>query len=240
MLRIMVCDDNLEYLELFKGYITEALKETGIQGEIVLYTDNPGDAIKYLKTNSANVFFLDIIFDNDQRNGIDLGRAIRDAESDPYIIYISEQMDYVLKVFKTRPFDFLPKPVTYEILKSCMIDIERDRKRKEERGREPEKTIIVKSGANLHSLKIDNIIYIEKMGSKAIIHMVDRDIACYESLEYFENCLSENGNFIRCHKSFIANRKYIAEIRKSKREIAFTNGNLCYIGRKYKGVVIFE
>ena len=47
-----------------------------------------------------------------------------------------------------------------------------------------------------------------------------------------ENNLPEN--FVRCHKSFIANINNIVNISLSDNSIEFKNGDVCYIGPKYK------
>ena len=41
-------------------------------------------------------------------------------------------------------------------------------------------------------------------------------------------------NFIRCHKSYIANINNIAHVSAVNNSILFKNGTKCYIGPKYK------
>jgi two-component system response regulator AgrA len=94
----------------------------------------------------------------------------------------------------------------------------------------------VKSGSTIYNLKLNDIVFIEKQHNKAIIHTDSQSISCYETLEHFEEALKEKA-FIRCHKSYLANKQFIREIRFNSMEIVFETGHHCYIGKSFrKGV----
>ncbi|NMA65239.1 MAG: LytTR family transcriptional regulator [Clostridiaceae bacterium] len=48
----------------------------------------------------------------------------------------------------------------------------------------------------------------------------------------------DSKNFIRCHKSFIVNSRYIKEVRLKEMEIHMSTGDICYIGKKYKSKLL--
>ena len=64
------------------------------------------------------------------------------------------------------------------------------------------------------------------------------DTRTYETYSSFNKIASElPSNFVRCHKSYIANINKISNIYMQDNTIGFNNetfGTMCYIGPKYK------
>ena len=97
------------------------------------------------------------------------------------------------------------------------------------------------SGNTRKFIKIDNkgtfvdlneIQFIEKNGMKLIYHTDNELLEVYNSFSKIENSLPSN--FVRCHKSFIANINNISSISLADSTILFKNNETCYIGPKYK------
>ena len=81
-------------------------------------------------------------------------------------------------------------------------------------------------------IELSEIHFIEKRGMKLIYHTTDEGFYTYASFAKIENLLPKN--FVRCHKSFIANINNISSISLSDNSIVFNNNEICYIGPKYK------
>ena len=90
-------------------------------------------------------------------------------------------------------------------------------------------------------LKIDNkntivdqseIKFIKRDGMKLIFHTTNKDYEIYSSFNKIQDSLP--GNFVRCHKSFIANIDNISNIEPVENKIFFDNDFSCDIGPKYK------
>lgn len=79
---------------------------------------------------------------------------------------------------------------------------------------------------------MDEIQFIEKSGMKLIYHTPRGNFNAYSSFSKIENSLPKN--FVRCHKSFIANINNIVNISLSDNSITFKNNDICYIGPKFK------
>ena len=67
---------------------------------------------------------------------------------------------------------------------------------------------------------------------KLIYHTLHGNFNTYNSFAKIEHLLPQN--FVRCHKSFIANINNIVNVSLSENSIIFKNGDTCYIGPKYK------
>ena len=81
-------------------------------------------------------------------------------------------------------------------------------------------------------IELDEIQFIEKSGMKLIYHTPRGNFNAYSSFSKIENSLPKN--FVRCHKSFIANINNIVNISLSDNSITFKNNDICYIGPKFK------
>ena len=78
----------------------------------------------------------------------------------------------------------------------------------------------------------NEIKYIKRDGMKIIFHTDSRDYEVYSSFNKIESLLPEN--FVRCHKSYIANTDTIQNINPNNNKVFFNNDLSCDIGPKYK------
>lgn len=67
---------------------------------------------------------------------------------------------------------------------------------------------------------------------KLVFHTNFRDYDTYSSFNKFQGKLPEN--YIRCHKSYIANINQIKDVEPVSGTITFKSGDTCDIGPKYK------
>jgi DNA-binding LytR/AlgR family response regulator len=72
-----------------------------------------------------------------------------------------------------------------------------------------------------HVIKYDDLKYISSHGKKTSLHTVNRDYETNQLIKNFEYRLPEN--FVRIHKQFIVNKKYLSKIKyhKGGRYIAY-------------------
>lgn len=229
MLEIVICDDNTPFLTNTSKILEHIIKIHSLNARIVCKANSLYELENFLKHNTANVFFMDIDFKT-RETGLNHAIKIRESNHNAYIIFISAHLEFVFQAFKAKPFNFIPKPVTKEILEECLLDIYNDHIKTFDNT--ISKFIEIKTGTTLYKLKTSDIIFIEKAYFRTIIHAKNCSVQCYETLEAIMNKLSDD-NFIRCHKSFICNKTYITEIRFKTREILLENGFVCYIGKKY-------
>ena len=233
MLEIVICEDNVQNLSTFYRYISGIISVNSLPGRIVLSCGSPGQVREFLKHSPANVFFLDIDLGAEE-NGYELAKKIREAVQKPYIVFITGHLEFSLLGYKVRPFDFLPKPVTKDILEKCLLDIHEDYMKSSVEEHPEDDRLTIDSAGKVHFIKKRDIVFIEKFDKVSIIHTTSSNISCYKSLSDFEKLLSLDSSFVRCHKSYIANRNYIAEISMENSEIVFDTGHRCFMGKKYK------
>ena len=230
MLEIVVCEDNYEYREMISVTLDLLMSELKINGAVVLECASPDQVLVYLEQNSPNVFFLDIDL-NAALNGLDLASLIHEKMPDAYIVFISQYANLVFKSFKVRPFDFLPKPITQNDLSDVLSEINHDYQKRFDI--EKPGFLNIKTGSKIYQIPKNEIVFLEKFGNKCIIHSRTKTVYCYQSLETIGEKLGDT-DFIRCHKSFLANKNFIEQTNLAEMEILFTNGQKCFIGGNIK------
>ena len=125
--------------------------------------------------------------------------------------------------YKVKTFDYIAKPVTKERLEFMLKRLFTDAKCT------TKKFISIN---NRTFINPNEIQFIKKDGMKLIYHTVNNEYTSYDSLNRVEEILPNN--FVRCHKSYIANINNINCIESNTNTIFFNNSSMCFIGTKYK------
>lgn len=225
MLNFIICDDDIHMINKLSLLFEKAFIKNDFEAKIVLKTQNYKDVLSFMSSNIVNVVILDIEFKNSKMNGLDIANEIRKINKDCYIIFITSHFEYLMKAYDCKTFAYLFKnSLSVDTLSDTLTRLFDDI-----------------SGNSRKFLKIDNkgtfldlndIQFIEKNRMKIIYHTLHGCFDTYNSFSKIENNLPKN--FVRCHKSFIANINNIVNISLSDNSVEFKNGDVCYIGPKYK------
>lgn len=235
MLRAVVCEDNPISLKKICASVERVFTSNRINGSVVCRASNTREIEDYLKHHTANLFLLDIDLKTEE-TGYMFAQRLREKDPFAYIIFLTGHFEYALQAFKVKTFDFLTKPITDEILEQCLLRVNKDYLSTVPAAGDKESIIEVKSGNAVYRLKTNDIVYVEKLGFKVILHLVGSELSCYDTLENIAAKLV-GGRFVRCHKSYIANTSYISKIDYKEKQVLFETGLSCYIGDKYKGAL---
>lgn len=235
MLRIAVCEDDQAYLAYLIRLLEELFTEENIHGEILLACDSRQEMENFVETGAANVYLLDINL-SEGLEGYYIASRIRAIQPLAYIVFITENLGFVFQSFKVRPFDFLPKPVTKNLLANLLIDI--CRHMQSVSPDDSSQYIDIKSMSTIYHIKRDDIIMIEKIKNKAFVHTTNSTITCNTTLEDFETLLADMQSMVRCHKSYIVNKNYIIERNLSEMKLTLAAGLTCYMSRGYRKRVL--
>lgn len=227
MLNFVICDDNLAVLNRIAKMLESIFIKNDIDAEVGLKSTNPEALINYLKNNKVDVLILDINLKSDI-TGCDIADMVRKKNKDVYIIFSTGHLEYALIAYKYKTFDYLPKPIVEERLEETVLRLMDDIKLT------PSKFIRLNNNKTI--INQDEINYIKKDGMKLVFCTNTRTYETYSSFNKIQDCLPEN--FIRCHKSYIANVDNIKNIDSNKNTILFTPNESCSIGLKYKNEIL--
>ena len=236
MLKIAIVDDDRKMLEQIEFIIKDYVDDITID----LYNDS----LSFFKI--ANDHYYDIIFldiQMPQMNGFELASSLREIKYEATIVFISGFEHLVWETFKFKPFGFVRK----EKLKSDIADIF-DRTQKNSVN---EETFTIKTTGSVFTVKISKIAYFECMSHDiyVLVHGEKFKIKRNREKSITMKSLSvqfENKGFIRVHKSYLVNYKYIhfidqyKVVLKNNEEIAVNPRNIPEIKKAYQNFMMNE
>ena len=216
MLNFVLYDSNLSYLNSLEKALNKLIFKNNFLAQIQYKSTNASEVFEHIKENTTHVLFLN-------SNGIEVAKKIREVNKNIYIIFITSHKEYTSTAFEVRAFDYLPKKLALDRLEKTLIRLFED----------------IYSSSNVFIplnnktfINQDDIYYIRKDGMKSIFKTCNDTFETYSSFnKLFETLPS---NFVRCHKSYIANINNISHIELGDNALFFNNREKCYIGPKYK------
>lgn len=223
MLNFVICDDNLNILDRLEKMLDTIFCKNDFEAQVAFSSDNTEEVLNYISSNKVDVAMLDINLKSN-KTGIELAKEIRKINKNIYIIFTTGHLEYAMIAYKVKIFDYIAKPINYDRLEETIIRLFED------------VTSVPK-----RYLKIDNkntlvdeseVQYIKRDGMKLVFHTSSRDYDTYSSFNKFQDKLPKN--YIRCHKSCIANINQIKDVEPVSGTITFKSGDTCDIGPKYK------
>lgn len=221
MLNFVLCDDNETILNKLDSMLDSLFLKHDFDAQIGFKSDNAESILSYIKSNRVDVLILDINLKS-KMTGIELAEQVRKTNKSVYIIFTTGHLEYALIAYKVKTFDYIPKPLTVERLEDTVLRLYNDM------SNNPKKYLVL-NNRNIISQK--EIEYIRKDGMKSIIYTDAKEYETYASFTKIMDCLPDN--FVRCHKSYIANVDNIKNVESTDNLIEFDHSE-CYIGPKYK------
>lgn len=198
--QVGICDDGKNVCAYIEDILLQYAKECNVKIETNIWYSGEGLRNYLSLGNHVDILFLDI--ELLKMTGIEVGNYIRKQldNIEMQIIYISGEASYAQQLFKTRPFDFLVKPISqeqiHEVMDEAIKVIEKKNRRFE-----------FQQGKDYHYVPMGDIIYLESKGRKIKVVTLKNSLEFYGKLKETAPSLSED--FIAIHQSYIVNREHI-------------------------------
>ena len=205
MIRIAVVDDDEIYSYNLKNIIINFFNDNNINGEILIY-NNGKDLLSECYKNVFDVLFLDI--DMPDVTGIEVAEEIRKYNDNIMIIFITNMEQLVFESIKYSPFRFVKKQTMNEeiteVLNALSQKIVKDNLAYK----------FICNGTQI-SIRLSEIMYLEAFKHTIVLHQANKnEYKIPITLDHFQ-MLYESVGFLRIHKSYIVNYRYIYEINKN-------------------------
>lgn len=228
MLNFVICDDNLNILDKLSKMLDNIFIKYNYDAKVDFVSDNADKIVDYVCLNNTDVVILDINLKSN-KTGLEVAEAIRQKNKKTYIIFTTAHLEYAMVAYKFKTFDYIAKPITQERLEDTIKRLFTDIYSK------PKKYLKIDNKNTI--IDENEINYIKRDGMKLVFCTDNRDYEIYSSFNKIKNTLPDN--FIRCHKSFIANIDKISNVEPVENKIIFNNYKFsCEIGPKYKKEVM--
>jgi len=206
---IAICDDERSIREELERTLSKIFERLKVSYEIDVYATGDDLCAKMEKGTHYDIVFLDIEFANNKKNGIEVGKRIRDMNENDIvsIVYISWEMKYSMQLFDIRPLNFLIKPLTSEKIEKVI------------------KTYLKLSGLWVNDfvykirrdtfrVKIKDIVYMESMKRKLTLHLADgRKEEFYGTLKEVYQEQLHKFDFLFIHGSYVVNFDYVSALK---------------------------
>lgn len=221
-LTIAICDDDTLLLRVIASTVRTTLLKLNVNSDIFTFS-SPSKLLSGLKERRYDLFMLDI--DMPETDGITLGTRLREAGIKTPIIYLSAMDDRVFDSFEASPFAFMRKSRfiddIYKVMKRFVASLDSSGF---------QRLVIQETNNRTVSLELSQILYFESEIKSQKVYMRDKKeplhIKC--TMNRLDDELKEQG-FLRSHRSFLVNCKYIQYIEYDK--IYLTTGHIVPLGR---------
>ncbi len=219
-LKIVICDDSREDMDLLSTYLLQYSEEFNYNFEITEF--GSGEALlEILEREQYPIYFLDIYMTG--ITGVEVAEKIRSFDEDCKIIFTTYSQDHKGDGFDVHATHYLVKPVNYkgvcECMKRCKGMLNKDLRHLE---------VTVQRQAL--KIPIKDIYYIEAIRNGILISHKAGKVKCYETLANVSKKLNDS-NFLTCHRGFIVNMSLV----KTLDEDSFIMNNGDFVPIRQKG-----
>lgn len=227
MMRVLICDDDLLFLNSLHAEIEVALHDAGIKAKVHAYSS--GEEIGDPILASCDIAFLDIDFAKKKYTGIDIAKKIRLLRKDTIIIFVTNYIEYAPEGYEVSAFRYLLKSELPKKLKTCLnLAIAHLHSVRE--------TMKIQVNGEIIDIFLNDILYFESQQHTVLLYAkrdaVGRQIKqyrFYSSLSDIEKQLEPHG-FLRVHKSYLVNMGHIKKYQCHEATLA--NGTVLRVSEK--------
>ena len=218
MIDVFVCDDDVNITDFLKFFI---MKHFGADYKVVAM-NSCQELIGMIEFNEhvPDILIMDINLKDG--NGIETIKHLQSIYPTLKVIYLTGVINYATEIFETTPAYFLVKPISENQLMEAITKVSK--------GIELEKNdlIVIKTNGSETKVYRRDIRYVESSGRKLSLYMIEgRTVQIYEKMDVFQEKLG--ADFVRTHKSFLANMKHIAE--RTNKELLLQDGTVIPISK---------
>ena len=206
-MKIAVCDDELQFLDSACSMIRKWAAKYNVQIELYRF-DNGDDLIDSHKKECMDIIFLDVVMP--LLNGIDTARELRNENQNVPIVFLTSSREFAVESYEVKALNYLIKPVDENRLSDVLENFRKEYQKKDE-------SFTAQTPAGFFRIKMKDVEYLEAQNKIVIVHLVNSTII--EIRELFSKCeevFTIEKGFIKCHRSYIVNMRYVEQFTKSQ------------------------
>jgi DNA-binding LytR/AlgR family response regulator len=210
MLRIAICDDKIDELSTMVQLIDLYRTSKNVNCEYAAFPNGVDLVAALEKGMRFDICCLDIIMPGFL--GTDVAWDIRTRDKAARIVFFTSSREHALESYSVKAVNYILKPITKEKL-FLVFDEMLDRMQTVE----DEDKIIVKSIVGIQKILISHLVFAEALNHNVLYHLKNGSvIKCYESFSGTCDTLLKYGCFIRTHRSYLVNMRYIQTIENKQ------------------------
>lgn len=203
-MRIAVCDDDDRELAHLMKLITEYGLSRGENNECS-YFNNSTDFLCDMKGGEYDVILLDVLMPG--INGIGVACELRERDKNVKLIFISSSLEFAVESYRVGAFYYLLKPAASASLFPLLDKVQSELFMQKEQG------IVLRDRKGVVMITFAELEYVEVINKTVSFHMSDgviREVTV--ALSDIEEKLLSRFEFIKTHRSYIVNLKFVQYI----------------------------
>lgn len=229
MIKILLCDDELFQVELMEFLI---YKSEVLENVRVLKATTPGEFIDILDKEDIDIAFIDIEL-NDHKNGIDLGRHLREKCPEAIVVFVTAYKKYGYESYSIKALDYILKPICEESFKNLLVKVKQEYNKSI--SIDSKKVFIANCPDRIIRIPYKDIYYFEKIQRKVRICCKSYNVEINASLKSIMKNSEVGVFFFQCHQGYLVNKSKIVSLCGNKLDLVEKDITLP-VGRKYKKV----
>ncbi len=244
MIRAVVADDEV----LARQKLRQLLRDYS-DIEIVGESATALETIELVRAANPELLFLDIRMPG--MDGFDVVGALSNLTETPppRVIFTTAYDEYAVRAFEVNAVDYLLKPFAAERLRAAIQRV-REQSQLRQQNVSPANgaskapglytnRIIFKSRGRILFLPVSDIRWIGAEGNYVRLCTATESHLLRETMAHLEERLDPRG-FLRVHRSFIVNLKYVKEVRREASGdsvVIMESGHKVALGRSYRSLL---
>ena len=205
-MKIAICEDQLVQINVLNTKIKKWANENNIEISIDNFTTAESFLVEWVDYDKYDIIFLDIKLS--KMSGVELSNIIREKNKSVDIVFVTGFFKYALHGYKVGALQYLIKPIKISDLYFCLNKTQERISNKNEKY-----TLILETSKENIKLNRDEIHYCIMFSPYIDIHTSSEKITVRKKISELEQEMPSK-YFIRCHRSYIVNLKYIKSITK--------------------------
>lgn len=219
-IKVTLCDDDPAFLKVLHSEIERTFARLNM---VAMITDfnSPADISPELLA-ACDMAFLDIDFESEDQNGIDIARTLRQVNSHALIFFVTSYIEYATAGYEVQAFRYILKRDMGEVLERYILQAM-------ENMAEGQAYLRLRDKEQSVDLPLEQITYLEVMDHYVSIHTGSASYTLNATLSSMETDMVDHG-FLRIHKSYLVNMAHIRKFRC--RECLLHDGTLLAVSEK--------
>ncbi|MBP3633380.1 MAG: response regulator, partial [Oscillospiraceae bacterium] len=118
-IKVILCDDDPVFLKALRSEVERTFAKLNMVAAITAFS-RPTDISPELLT-ACDMAFLDIDFESEEQNGIDIARTLRRLNSHALIFFVTNYIDYAPAGYEVQAFRYILKRDMGEVLERYIL-----------------------------------------------------------------------------------------------------------------------
>ena len=205
-MKIAICEDQAVQVNLLNNKIKKWANDYDIEVTINNFTTAESFLFEWEDYEKYDAIFLDIKLG--KISGVELSNIIREKNKNVDIVFVTGFFKYALHGYKVGALQYLMKPIKISDLYFCLNKTQERISNKNDKY-----MMILETPKKYIKLNCNEIHYCIMFSPYIDIHTSSEKITVRKKISELEREIPSK-YFIRCHRSYIVNLKYVKSITK--------------------------